>query len=153
LASGSSFFGGLKSLFGYSKYFELIALVIGAFLLFCSTFFMFNRKLSKPIYLFILCALYTLCSSVFGNYHLMVFLGPILILYILSNKTLYDSPTLVSERDFLIIFFSCIFVLIPKNYLMFGDVSFQVILNPLFLFAVTVLLLSNLAYSWRLDKS
>ena len=153
LASGSSFFGGLKSLFGYSKYFEFIASGIGALLLFCATFFMVHRKLSKPIYLFILCSLYTLCSSVFANYHLMVFLGPILNLYIASNKTLYDSPILVTDRDFLIIFFSCLFVLIPKNYLMYGDVSFQVILNPLFLFAVTVLLLSNLAYSWRLDQS
>ena len=153
LASGSSLFGALKFVFGYANYFELIVSIISALLLLNATFCVVNHKLSKPIYLFILCALYTLCSSVFADYHLMVFWGPLLVICSARNNDLYQSPKLMSDRDFLIIFFSCVFVLVPKNYLFIQEVSLQVFLNPILLLSVTFMLLASADHLSRLHRA
>jgi len=73
----------------------------------------------------------------------MVFWGPLLVIYSASNNHIYESPKLISDRDFLIIFFSSVFVLVPKNYLFINDLSLQIFLNPILLLSVTFMLLAN----------
>lgn len=141
VAYGSSLFGAFKMMFGYVRYLEPIISLIGISVVLYASYRLIKNYLSDTAYIFILCAIYALCSSVFADYHLMVFFAPIIFLYLDNNKTPYQPTGFLARRKFEVIFFSCIFQLIPKNYYFLNEISFQVILNPLVLvFAVASLL-------------
>ena len=141
LSYGSSLFGAFKMLFGYARYIEPIISFSGISVVLYASYKLLKSYLSPTTYIFILCAIYVLCSSVFADYHLMVLFAPIILLYLDNSKAPYQASEFLAKRTFEIIFFSCIFQLIPKNYFFLNDVSFQVILNPMVLaFAVTLLL-------------
>jgi hypothetical protein len=134
-AYGSSFFGLVKAVV---KYFnvncdlgsvnKIIALTWGAILLIAATLFERNH-IEKRTLLFVLCATYTLASSVFADYHLLVFFGFFLIYAIDGNVEWGSLP-----RTDKVIQVCVALMLAPKNYLFFNNsVSAQIVLNPLIL--------------------
>jgi hypothetical protein len=124
VAFGSSLHGGLRFLFDRQAPggAGLLALV------FLPLAFIHHRarQLSYAGLVFVCLAAYALATTVFGDYHLLVFVAPLMLVK-------------RSDPAFWPILLSCCFVLAPKNYQAPFEHSWQVALNP------AVLLLGMLA--------
>jgi hypothetical protein len=90
-----------------------------------------NRVIISP---FILTALYCLLCPVFGDYHLLVFLTPILLVF--CNYSEWTA----NFRLMSVVSLASILMLAPKNYIFEGTLSWQTILNPLILCFATLYL-------------
>ena len=95
----------------------------------------FYRKVIAP---FVLTALYTLLSPVFADYHLLVFLAPILLLFF-GFREWSGQYELIS-----IITFASVMVIVPKNYVFAHGVSLQTMINPAILF-VSILYIAKVS--------
>jgi hypothetical protein len=141
LAFGSSLFGPLKAIFGYSKVIEVLPIFIAGIMVVISTLQLRNKKISKIAFLFILCASYVLGSAVIADYHLTVFFAPLLCIYLEQKKGLFNSLSPPLTKELLIVFFASVFILCPKNYVYIGIISAQVALNPAVLLMASILII------------
>ena len=125
---------------GHRQYFSvayivfsvLLAAVAGWGLWFCP-----KRTLVAP---FVLTALYCLFCPVFADYHLLVFLGPVLLLYFNPREWADNS------RPMAAIALASILVLSPKNYVGMSGLSLQTIFNPLILYVATLYVVREARY-------
>lgn len=147
LAYGSSLYGGIKFLnmclgtpFDVSTL-EIISVIISLSAL--ALWLILALKGSWDVWsgLVVFVALYTLISMVFGDYHLIIFFGLLLIL-IREDKINY-TPNVILSGALIIL------ILAPKNYIFFQGVSIQTLLNP----ALLVILLLILTKPIRLLSS
>jgi hypothetical protein len=83
---------------------------------------------------------YILISPVFADYHLLVLLAPIAILYLGYTDWKYNL------RMFNIIAVSSVLVLSPKNYVYFGSIPLQSILNP-FILCISLAIIGHETYA------
>jgi hypothetical protein len=141
LVFGSSLFGPLKVMFGYSKFLEVLPIFIAGIMVVVSTLQLRNKKISKIAFLFILCASYVLGSAVIADYHLTVFFAPLLCIYLEQKKGLFNSLSPPLTKELLIVFFASVFILCPKNYVYIGIISAQVALNPAVLLMASILII------------
>ncbi len=95
-----------------------------------------SNRWPLPLAPFFLVSFYCILSPIFADYHLMVFLAPLILAYLDER----GSPGDRSRLSTLVILAS-VFMLSPKNYL-FEHVSIQILLNPVIL-CVTVLWLAK----------
>lgn len=91
-------------------------------------------RLTAEASAFVLCATYVLATSVFGDYHLIVFWGCIFI-YGMS----FSSSKEIGDLTSLIVLSASVIMLVPKHYLFIYGYSVQVAINPLVL-GISVLL-------------
>ena len=133
LAYGSSLFGPLKSLFGYGKFIEIVPLVLACLIIIFGTIQFHTNKISKSSYIFILCASYVYGSAVFADYHLLILFTPLICLYMESGISPLNTHRPIFFSDLNIIFVSSVLLLSPKCYMYKGNISDQVLLNPLIL--------------------
>ena len=144
LAYGSSLLGALKLLFkifdiDYSIYFLEKSILIAALCSYFIWFVLINLgKLRKFSALLVLVSLYTVSTSVFGDYHLLAFAG-LLIIY---ARELRRAPFVDASSIVLVLLLALI--LSPKNYIFFVGASLQIILNPLILCGVLVIVAREL---------
>ena len=137
LAYGSSFFGLAKSAVRFLPYDynlsminKAVAALWGTTLLLAVALFKYGRLGRRSIF-FVLCAIYTLASSVFADYHLLVFFG-VLLVYSDCGQVPWGSMAPADKAALL----CAALMLAPKNYVFFHDwVSMQVLLNPIILAA------------------
>ena len=141
LALGSSLFGPLKALFGYSKFIEILPLIISGIFVLISTIQLRTGNISKIAFLFILCSSYVLGSSVFADYHLTVFFSLLLCIYLEQKKGFLHSQLPSLPKELLLVFLASVFVLCPKNYIYIGSTSAQIALNPAALLAASILII------------
>lgn len=141
LAFGSSLFGPLKVIFGYSKMLEALPICIAGLMVVISTLLLHNKEISKIAFLFILCSSYVLGSAVIADYHLTVFFAPLLCIYLEQKKGLIKSSSALLNKELLIVFFTSLFVLCPKNYIYIKHTSIQIALNPLLLLIASILII------------
>jgi hypothetical protein len=141
LAFGSSLFGPLKVIFGYSKLLEALPILMAGLMVVISTLQLRNKTISKIAFLFILCASYVLGSAVIADYHLTVFFAPLLCIYLEQKKGLFNSLSPPLTKELLIVFFASVFILCPKNYIFIKFISGQVALNPLVLLIASILII------------
>ena len=158
VAMGSSLSGALKAFATYGgvrdwiptlNLLSLIASTITA----CAALVLYYFKLlSRPTLLFMLCAVYALGSTVFGDYHLLVFLAVPMsqALELRRGKEAFErEPQLFSWCALIT---SCL-LLSPKNYVYSGESSFQVIINPMLLSAGAAAILIWAGWRLRLEGS
>lgn len=138
LAFGSSLFSPLKAVLGYSKLIETVPIVIAGLFVVISALQLRANKISKIAFVFILCTSYVLGSAVIADYHLAVFFAPLLCMYLERGKGYFNSTSPALTKELLIVFFSSVFVLCPKNYLYIGSISGQVALNPIVLLLASI---------------
>jgi phosphoglycerol transferase MdoB-like AlkP superfamily enzyme len=93
-----------------------------------------NRILIMPFYL---TALYCLITPIFADYHLLVFIAPILLV-LLNFQKWAGNYHLISA-----IVLGSILMLSPKNYYFVSGTSIQLLLNPLILFILTLYLVKE----------
>lgn len=151
IAFGSSLLGGLKLLYGPNAYFEFFIIILGILILISVlTEYKFGLA-NKIMVIYILCSIYCLCSSVFADYHLLVFIAPIICMCPHKNNGFKCTPH--TQIIDLVILFPCLLALSPKNYIFVKNISLQVVMNPIIILAsVLALLLSPLTYKF-LKKS
>jgi hypothetical protein len=89
---------------------------------------------------FVLTACYCLLCPVFAEYHLLVFLVPVILLYF-NQQEWADNPRIMAA-----VAMASILMLAPKNYIYAGGLSFQTLLNPLVMY-FTVLYITREARS------
>jgi hypothetical protein len=90
------------------------------------------RRLTPTQMIFLTAAAYTLGSSVIADYHLLVFIAvPLALARSVRLETPGDRIALVA---------SCL-MLAPKHYVFRGDISSQVLLNPLILLGASLAIL------------
>jgi len=128
VAYGSSLHGGLKIighllnmkfLFEFPIVSTILSLSIMSFF-----FVQFkNKVIDKYFMSFVIVATYVIAFPMFGDYHLLVFIGYFVVLcnYYESNEQL----------KFILILFFSILIFAPKNYIFVSIVSAQVLLNPI----------------------
>lgn len=154
LPYGSSLYGGLKLLLGHRPGLEAVAALAAAALAAAAITLRIRAALPMPVFAFLLAAAYCLGSSVFADYHLLVFAAPVLC-FALARPNPRDG-TDVGHDGRLVVVASCA-LLAPKNYVFAGPVSEQVLLNPLILVAAAGALVfshaRSLAASSRGDEA
>jgi hypothetical protein len=147
LAFGSTLYGGLKFLIGYHPGLDFAALVPSVFLLILGAWAWLTQRVSDAAFLFLTAAAYCLGSSVLTNYHLLVFLGPVMIA---GQQAGGRVPRLWMDR---IAVAACCLILIAKNAFFRTDMSFQTVLNPAILLvggiAVLAIALRQPHAPWR----
>jgi hypothetical protein len=133
LAYGSSALGGAKfilQLLGVNRPTWMTPLInsIMAALILIGILAHKAKNLNSTVFAFVLCSMYTLSSAVFGDYHLLIFIIPVLLglLKLESGKTLEISEAISIAISLL--------MLSPKNYVFLNGLSIQVLMNPLLLF-------------------
>lgn len=139
---GSSLYGALRMLFGYSYFIELYSFLICLALSLYATLLFFLEKLNLMTYIFVLCAICCLVTPIFADYHLTIFFLPLLFLEISNLKKVYSLRFSCSKKEANYITFACTALIVPKNYAFYGgEISWQVVLNPLILLVIVSLLL------------
>ena len=142
-AYNSSLFGLLKALSGYSKRAEIIGLIVGVLVTGFVVFGSLAKKIDKTTSIFLLCIACMLSTAIFADYHLLLFFLPLFAM----SMEMEDGPSTFSEKRSMvnisqaIIFFTCIFLLSPKNYWFVDDVSLLILLNPIVAVLSTVTLI------------
>lgn len=141
---GSSLYGLLKAVFGFNAYFESASALIGAAIVATATAYYVSNKISKLSFVFNLCSAYALSSSVFADYHLLIFLAPLMCLYLQSGSSCHPLETPLRKQEMILIFFSSILLLSPKNYVFHGIASAQIIINPIILLMTSAILIAKI---------
>ncbi|MFC7536566.1 hypothetical protein ACFQPG_04210 [Sphingomonas sp. GCM10030256] len=136
-AYNSSLYGALLAMYGPQEWTRIVPLLVGAALFGAVLLAARRRRLPDSALLFVVLAVYATTSQVFADYHLLVFLIPVVLLAREGRMT--------GESDWPVLLGAC-FVLAPKNYLFFGvDIPFpwslQVVLNPLVMVTVSLLVI------------
>jgi hypothetical protein len=130
--NNSSLFILIKLLLGYHRPEELLGVAIPGIIIFYAFWLFIKNKLNSIEYIFIICSCYMLSSTVFADYHLLVFLAPILILSIRdSNQALLPFTKNNIYQSASLIFITCCFLISPKNYLYLDRISVFELLNPI----------------------
>lgn len=135
----SSLYTFMKYFFGYNISYEIFGFVFPIIFLIIALAQFINHRIDLISYLFVICGTYMLSSSVFADYHLLVFIAPV-IFQGLQNTNLPHleyQPKLVS----LTIFGVCCFLLSPKNYIFTEGISLLVLLNPIIMLSSIILIL------------
>lgn len=128
LAFGSSLYGGMKLLFGYRPGLATAAGLVALSVLAVAVRLRTMRGLRDSTLIFLVCAAYCLGSTVFADYHLIVFVLVPMTIAAESREREIDA------QDWIAMTASCL-ILAPKNYLYVDGVSWQVVVNPLILLA------------------
>lgn len=141
-AYGSSLLGGLRALFGYGPLTYSLPIFVAAALFAVTIIGSWRGLVRAPELLFLVLATYALGSQAFADYHLLVFIVPLVLL--------------ARERGFgdwsdWVILIACSFVLAPKNYIFQPSTgiipwSWQVVANPTVLLAASIFILAR---AWR----
>lgn len=129
LAFGSSLFGALKFIFKFHPQFEIASALFSLSLFLFFTFAYFKSKIDKTTYIYTLCGVYILGSSVIGDYHLLVFFAPLALIYLDTKNKVSSNLSAIQK----LVFISSILMLVPKNIFFIKGISLQVIFNPLIL--------------------
>ena len=138
-AYGSSLAGGFKFMFGYNWITEVLALLMPLVMLLITSIGYLKNRIDTSSFIFLVCSIYCLATSVFADYYLGIFIAPIICLY------LYKKPFSGFSKVHYVQFGVCILMLVPKNYIYtLGGVSYQVLLNPTLLSLSFFIVLSQL---------
>ena len=141
LAYGSSLFGSLKQMFGAHAVAELSAAFIAGVLLLLGIWLKIGNKISNSIFAFIISSCYALGSSVFGDYHLGVFVAPLFLYFLESRDRLAVDEKNIDSCELIFIYSGSLLMLVPKNYIFDHGISLQVVLNPLILLLLSILII------------
>jgi hypothetical protein len=127
-AYGSSLFGALRSTPLGNKG-VMWSTIVAEVVLLATVLTARRQRLAAAELMFLVSAMMAIGGQVFADYHLLAFLAPL----VLVIKDWHGSS---SQR---LIFVTCLFVLVPKNYLFLPTniawVSWQVFANPIALLA------------------
>ncbi len=119
---------------------KTIPIVMSSIILIIGIYAYLKDLISKSTYLYILCCICMLTTSVFGDYHLLIFIAPVLVLYQeLKSSQIKEKYTFEN----IVVFLGCIICLVPKNYIFSRGISAQVIINPL----LTCVMLASLYWN------
>ncbi|MBF0134905.1 MAG: hypothetical protein HQL65_01585 [Magnetococcales bacterium] len=101
---------------------------------------------SKPaVVSFVLVCLYVLLAPICAEYHLLVFVAPLLILGQINSKNILTNQDRV-------VFIVSVFMLVPKNHVNYVGMPLTSIINPLILL-VSLFLLQNMSLRSALVKT
>jgi hypothetical protein len=138
LGFGSSLFGPIKLVFGASSVSEVSSMIFAGLFIISAIWLKTTNRITRSTFIFIICASYVLGTPVFADYHLGIFFAPLIYLYLESGKGGYIEIKHSSRVEYLVVYFTSIFMLIPKNYFYVKFTSAQVILNPIILLLMTI---------------
>lgn len=134
--NGSSLYGMLRAPFGYARWMLAAPIIVGGALLAAAILESRQKRLRGSEALFLVLCAYVLGTHVFADYHLLVFIIPLIL--VAREEGTHDRSA------WTIIVASCL-MLAPKNFMfvIHGDHfwSYQVIANPLTLLAASVMVL------------
>ncbi len=152
----SSFFSLLKIAFKYSWFIESIGSLLGFLIAGIAAICFIKNKVDSTALIFMLCVAYMCGSTTFADYHLLIFMLP--LLKICVDEEILDPYT--KRRGELlkvsmVIFWSCIFMLSPKNYLFDQNgVSVFILLNPMVgIFSVALLFFYGISSSRAVGRT
>lgn len=128
VAYGSSAYGLFRQLAGYRPGLDKLALLPAALIVLVTIMLARHRPLRASSLLFLTGAAYTLGSTIFGDYHLLPFLLPLMML------AREDEGGGLDERARAIMICSCL-MLAPKNLAFPDEAPWQIVANPLILIA------------------
>lgn len=139
---GSSLFGAVTILIGSSKNLEISVLIFGILLIFYSSLLLYLSKISPIAYSYVMLSICSLSTVIFADYHLIVFIIPLLLLFLQKKGALVKGLLVESKIEFYSILYGCLFLLVPKNYFYLeGALSLQVLINPVIMLITIVLVL------------
>jgi hypothetical protein len=134
--SGSSLYGMLRALFGYAPWMLAAPIIIGGMLLAAAILESRQKRLRSSEALFLVLCAYVLGTHVLADYHLLVFVVPLILVAREEGALDCSAWTIIAA--------SCL-MLAPKNYWFVIHVdhfwSYQVVSNPLTLLAASVMVL------------
>lgn len=123
VAFGSSAYGALFAVGGAGFLRPVTVLLVA--LIPAAMFLRWRRRLDDGQFAFACCALTALITPIFGDYHLLIFVAP-----------------LIMARD-RVTFAGSLLMLVPKSIAMVGGYSVQVLLNPVIMLVTLVIILGR----------
>lgn len=138
LPYNSSLFALLRIIHTYKPLYELIGLVLPCIAALFALWQAWRGRLTGAELCLIICCTYILSSSVSGDYHLLVFFAPIVVLLLNWQVAQPDGRMTLREA---VVFSVSLFMLCPKNYLFYNGVSLFVFANPVVALSATLWLL------------
>ena len=111
---------------------EIVTVVLAVLYVATLGYLALRNKLKTIEYIFILVSIYALFSGIFGDYHLIVFFAIAMLIARLSDEHVNEF-----KPEYTALAAATILLLSPKNYLFSGDISLQVVLNPMILIYAT----------------
>jgi hypothetical protein len=139
--NGSSLYGMLRAPFGLAPWMLAVPILTGGMLLAAAILESRQRRLRASEALFLVLCAYVFGTHVFTDYHLLVFIIPLILV------AREEGP--LDHSDWTVVLASCL-MLAPKNFffVIHGNDfwSWQVIANPLILLAASAIVLTD---AWR----
>jgi len=113
--------------------------LVSAAAIFGLVVWMMIRKTTNMHFIpFAICSLYILINPIAADYHLMVFVLPLILIHLQFDEWKNDRVALA------VVALSAILLLVPKDYVHVGGFSLQVMINPaILLFATCFLFVLN----------
>lgn len=138
---GSSLHGLFRALFEFGSWMYVPPLIVGGILLAAAIFLSWQGRLRHSECIFLVASAYALGSHVFADYHLLVFVIPLVLL-----ATEHQQP----DRSTSAILLASSLVLAPKNFFftIYGNVlawSWQVVANPIILLLASLVVVAAAA--------
>jgi hypothetical protein len=136
----------LRALFGYGPLTYSLPIFVAAALFAAAIIGSWRGLLRVPGLLFLVLATYALGSQAFADYHLLVFIIPLMLL---------ARERAIGDWSDWAILIACSFVLAPKNYIFHPSTgiipwSWQIVANPAILLAASIFILAR---AWRRQSS
>ena len=135
-SNGSSVYGMLRAPFGYAWWMPFVPFIFMALLLAPAILESRERRLRQSECLFLILSAYVFGSHVFADYHLLIFIIPLILVVGEEGRMDLSAWTIVLASSLM---------LAPKNFIFgfHGDTawSWQVVANPLTLLAASGLVL------------
>ncbi|MEO6360247.1 MAG: hypothetical protein ABIO43_06705 [Sphingomicrobium sp.] len=136
----SSLFGAIRGLYGYHRFTIVVPLLVQLAVLTGLALACWRQRVPDAVFMFLLLSAYVLGGQVLLDYHLIVFVMPLVLLAL--------NP-LEDRTNARIVMIGCCLLLIPKNYISHvtegrADWTFQVIFNPLIMLLTSMFLLYRL---------
>lgn len=134
---GSSIYGALRAMFGYHQWHFAPPIFIALFLFAVTVLESRAGRLRASECLFLVLCAYTLGTQIFADYHLLVFIIPLVLLAFEGG---------VVDAGGGATFAGSVLMLVPKNYLFETEEttfwSWQVVVNPVILFVASVIVIA-----------
>ena len=140
----SSLYGMLRYLILNTKVAEILSLISSLFLAVITIIKILNKELSAHEAVYLLCIIGMCGTAVYADYHLMIFLIPLFLLFEIDKFTERKKMILDNLKlNSFVIYIALILIIAPKNYVDIDSISLTSILNPIIAIISAIIIFKN----------
>jgi hypothetical protein len=142
--NNSSLYGMLRYLILNTKVAEILSLISSLFLAVITIIKILNKELVAHESVYLLCITGMCGTAVYADYHLMIFLIPLFLLFEIEKFTERKGMILDNLKlNSFVMYIALILIIAPKNYVNTDSISLTSILNPIIAIVSAIIIFKN----------